>query len=57
MDFLAQNDITALLGNLLENAVEAAANLEKPYIELIIGSNRDRLRREVLCLPDELRRQ
>lgn len=41
MDFLAQNDITALFGNLLENAVESAENSEKPYIELIIGSNGD----------------
>lgn len=41
VEFLAQNDITALFGNLLENAVEAAGNSEKPYIELIIGSNGD----------------
>lgn len=41
MDFLAQNDITALFGNLLENAVESAEKSEKPYIELIIGSNGD----------------
>lgn len=41
VDFLAQNDITALFGNLLENAVEAAENSKKPYIELIVGSNGD----------------
>lgn len=41
LDFLAQNDITALFGNLLENAVEAAEKAETPYLELIIGSNGD----------------
>lgn len=41
MDFLAQNDITALFGNLLENAVEAAENAESPHLELMIGSNGD----------------
>lgn len=41
VDFLAQNDITSLFGNLLENAVEAAQNAETPYLELVIGSNGD----------------
>lgn len=41
VDFLAQNDITALFGNLLENAMEAAEKAEKPYLELIIGSSGD----------------
>lgn len=39
--FFAQNDITALFGNLLENAVEAAEKSQKPYLELIMGSNGD----------------
>lgn len=33
-DFLSPSDITALFGNLLENAVEAAQDSPKPYIEL-----------------------
>lgn len=41
VDFLAQNDITALFGNLLENAMEAAEKTENPYLELFIGSSGD----------------
>lgn len=41
VDFLAQNDITALFGNLLENAMEAAEKTENPYLELFIGSGGD----------------
>ncbi|WP_442871092.1 sensor histidine kinase [Acutalibacter muris] len=37
-DFIAPNDITALFGNLLENAVEAAQNTAEPYVELHVGS-------------------
>lgn len=33
-DFLSPSDITALFGNLLENAVEAAQDSPKPYVEL-----------------------
>lgn len=38
IDFLEQNDITALFGNLLENAVEAAQGGNSPYLELTIGA-------------------
>lgn len=33
LDFMAPSDITALLGNLLENAVEAASGSPSPYVE------------------------
>lgn len=36
VDILCSSDITALFGNLWENAVTAAENAEDPYIELII---------------------
>lgn len=36
VDWLAPNEITALLGNLCENAVEAAAHCITPHIELVI---------------------
>ncbi len=37
-DFLEQADITALFGNLLENAIEAAAGAPTAYIELSAGA-------------------
>ena len=37
-DFVKRSDLTALLGNLLENAVEAAENSKEPYIELHIDT-------------------
>lgn len=37
-DFLSPSDITALFGNLLENAVEAAQGSPKPYIELRVDT-------------------
>ncbi len=37
-DTIKHSDVTALLGNLLENAVEAAENCEEPYIELHIDT-------------------
>lgn len=38
VDFLEQTDITALFGNLLENAVEAAAGSGDAYIELLVSA-------------------
>lgn len=35
VDFLGQSDITALFGNLMENAVEAADRVPEAYIELL----------------------
>lgn len=37
-EFIAPNDITALFGNLLENAVEAAQDTTEPYVELRVDS-------------------
>lgn len=37
-DFLSPSDMTALFGNLLENAVEAAEGVPEPYIELRVDS-------------------
>lgn len=37
-DFLSPSDMTALFGNLLENAVEAAESVPEPYIELRVDS-------------------
>lgn len=37
VDFLEQIDITALFGNLLENAVEAAQGAQDPFLELLVG--------------------
>lgn len=37
-DHLEQNDLTALFGNLLENAVEAAKGGEDPYLELLVDT-------------------
>ncbi len=38
VDFLEQSDITALFGNLLENAVEAAEGGEDPCLELLVDT-------------------
>lgn len=38
VDHLEQNDLTALFGNLLENAVEAAKGGEDPYLELLVDT-------------------
>lgn len=38
VDFLEQTDITALFGNLLENAAEAAEGSEDAYIELLVDT-------------------
>ncbi len=37
-DFLLPSDMTALFGNLLENAVEAAEGVASPYVELRVDS-------------------
>lgn len=37
-DFLLPSDMTALFGNLLENAVEAAEGVVSPYVELRVDS-------------------
>lgn len=37
-EFIDPNDITALFGNLLENAVEAAQDTVEPYVELRVDS-------------------
>lgn len=39
MEFLSPSDITALFGNLLENAVEAAQGEERAYLELSVGAS------------------
>lgn len=41
LDFFSQKDITAIFGNLLENAVEAALTAEFPSVELVMGSQGD----------------
>ena len=38
VDHLEQSDVTALFGNLLENAVEAAEGGERPYLELLVDT-------------------
>ena len=38
VDFLRPSDMTALFGNLLENAVEAAEGGERPYLELLVDT-------------------
>lgn len=37
MNFIADNDLTSLFGNLLDNAVEAASTIPEAYIELTIS--------------------
>jgi len=41
IDFLSDNDLTSLFCNLLDNAVEAAAQQVNPYIELSVLKNPD----------------
>ncbi|MBQ5995881.1 MAG: GHKL domain-containing protein [Clostridia bacterium] len=43
LDFLADNDITAIFNNLLDNAVEAAAQSQEKYINLSINCFDDML--------------
>ena len=42
VDFINVSDMTALFGNLLQNAVEASANSEEAFIELLVTSNSGR---------------